>query len=166
MHTFILWVGCVGAWALVAGPVFQAAVELSEQELDRAKLAAIRDDVGPPPDVSRWWWLIPPVKYVLERRAGKRYRDEVFAALPAEDRADYVDYMNKATGWLLVAFGGLCIAAKETWELLEHYHLHVWVWVLVMIGLFVASASYAAAGIGRSDEMKGQSPRRPSHPLG
>ncbi len=164
MHALILWFGFVGAWSLVAGPVHQAAVELHDEELDRDRMAAAGRGVAKPPAISPWWWLVPPVKYVRERRRNKAFREAVFQAMTPEDRAEFVDYMNKATGWLLVALGGVCIAAKETWELLEHYEQHVWLWLLIMIVLFLASAGYAAASVGHADEMKGKSPRRARRP--
>lgn len=164
MNEVILWFGFVGAWFLVAGPVHQAAVELHDQQIDRDRLADVGRGVPKPAAVSAWWWLIPPVKYVLERRSSKAYRAEVFDALAPEDRADFVDYMNKATGWLFVGFGGICIAAKETWELLEHHEQHVWLWVVIMVVLAFGSAAYAAATVGRADEMKGRSPRRAHRP--
>ena len=160
VHVFILWVGFLGAWFLVAGPIHQAAGELREQELDREALTAAGRGVGEPEPVSRWWWLVPPVKYLREHRNNKAYREAVFHALDPGDREDIVDYMNKATGWLLVAVGGLCIAAKETWELLEHYELSAWVWLVVVVVMFLLSAGYAASTLGRADQMKGRSPRR------
>lgn len=160
VHVFILWVGFLGAWFLVAGPIHQAAGELREQELDREALAAAGRGVVEPQPVSRWWWLVPPVKYLRERRRNRTFREAVFQALDPADREDFVDYMTKATGWLLVAVGGLCIAAKETWELLDHFELDAGVWVAVVAVMSLLSAGYAAASLGRGDEMKGRSPRR------
>jgi len=55
----VAWAGFAGAWLLVAGPIYQAAIELEAEEIERD---AIRDAAqavpGPPPN-SRWWWLIP-----------------------------------------------------------------------------------------------------------
>lgn len=164
MHEAVFWFGFIGAWFLVAGPVHQAAVELHEQEIDRERMAAAGRGVEQAPPVSRWWWLVPPVKYVRERRRNKAFRAAVFEAMEPGDRAEFVDYMNKATGWLFVGFGGVCIAAKETWELLEHHELPVWLWFVIMVVLALGSAAYAAASVGRADEMKGHSPRRASRP--
>ncbi|MHA3702698.1 hypothetical protein ACXR2U_10995 [Jatrophihabitans sp. YIM 134969] len=166
MHAFTLWVGFVGAWFLVMGPLRQAAGELHEQDLDREALAEAGRGVVSPPRVSDWWWLVPPVKYLRERRRNQAFRRAVFEALGPEDRAAFVDYMNKATGWLLVAVGGTCIAGKETWELLDHYEQHVWLWLVVMGVLGVAAAAFAAASVGRGDQMKGSPRRRPSRRTG
>ena len=59
MHELILWCGFLGAWLLVAGPLYQAAQELDEQEFSREELAtaATRSEAGDRP--SAWWWLIP-----------------------------------------------------------------------------------------------------------
>jgi hypothetical protein len=42
MHTVILWSGFLGAWLLVAGPIYQAVLELEAEgmETDRIRVAA------------------------------------------------------------------------------------------------------------------------------
>ena len=41
MHELILWSGFFGAWLLVAGPLYQAALELSEEDISRDDMAGV-----------------------------------------------------------------------------------------------------------------------------
>ena len=41
MHELILWSGFFGAWLLVAGPLYQAALELSEEDISRDDTAGV-----------------------------------------------------------------------------------------------------------------------------
>jgi hypothetical protein len=120
MEGFILWCGFVGAWLLFAGPIYQAALELQEQDLEMDRIRAAGAKVQPPPEISNWWWLLPPVKWWLEHRRSDMYRRQYIQALSSDDVKSLMNFMNKATGWLFVAIGGFCIAMKESYELAEH----------------------------------------------
>jgi hypothetical protein len=48
----------------VAGPVYQAYLELQEQQFERERFTEVGSHVPAPPRVSGWW-LLPPVKYQL-----------------------------------------------------------------------------------------------------
>ena len=43
--------GFVGGWLLVAGPVWQAALELAEEEIDQEAIEHVKQIVQPPPPV-------------------------------------------------------------------------------------------------------------------
>jgi len=83
MGTFALWSGAIGAWLLVAGPLFQGSLEL--WHLARS---------GPAwPDrkrVDRALWLVPAVLYVVQRSRLKRMSG-VADELPES-------FSNRATG--------------------------------------------------------------------
>ncbi|WP_305788709.1 hypothetical protein [Symbioplanes lichenis] len=141
MHDAIVWCGFFGAWLLVAGPVHQAALELGEERLEVEEIERIADASAPPP-VSAWWWLFPPMLYVRHRQRDAAMREMLLSRLTPRQVELMLGYLNKATGWLLVGLGGLLIAAKETWELCEHYEAETWVfWVLVVVALLAALAN-------------------------
>lgn len=150
MDGFIAWCAFFGAWLLFAGPIQQAALELREEGIERDRITATASALSPPSTVSPWWWLLPPVHYLLASRRARTHREAVFAAIDPSDRADLVNYLNKARGWLLVGLGGLLIAVKETWELSQHYDWpDVAFWVLA-VGTAMLCASYTAASVARS----------------
>ena len=142
MEYVIAICGFVGGWLLVAGPVWQAAIELREEEIDREAIEAVRSSAPPPPKISAWWWLLPPVAYILQARRQRAARQAFQDALPPEALKQTISFLNKANGWLIVALGGFLIAAKETWELVEDLHWHQWVfWILVVVMPIVAIAN-------------------------
>jgi hypothetical protein len=150
----IAWAGFLGAWLLVAGPLFQGAVELRDEDLDREAMQAAMEGLPRPDPPSRWWWLLPPVMYVLRRRQNDAYQKAAFDQLSAEQRSQFVGFMNKATGWFTVAGGALLIAAKETWELVEHHHWPVWVFAALMVAAAVASIANTAVRMIRAERME------------
>jgi hypothetical protein len=149
----ISWCGFVGAWLLVAGPVYQAALELREQDIERDRIEEVTHQVAAPPAVSAWWWLLPPVRYLLERRRIRRWRGDMMAALPHEDVEALVDYLNKARGWLLVGAGGSLIAVKETLELREHYDWPQYLFWTLLVVCGLLAVLHAVLSIKRSRDV-------------
>lgn len=162
VHGLILWCGFLGGWLLFAGPVYQAALELDEERRRGPDLAAIASKVAEPEHISPWWWLVPPLGYVLQRRRSRQYRDAFKATLSPGDLRTMVTYMHKANGWIFVAGGALLIATKETYELAENHHLPLWVFIVMVVVMAVLAASYTAVRLGAGRELLGEN-RRPSH---
>ncbi len=143
MQYFIAIVAFVGAWFLVAGPIWQASIELREEEIDQDAIQAIKEGLPAGAKVSNWWWLLPPVAIVLRQRAEGERRKMFNDSLTAEQREQTVSFMNKANGWIVVAFGAFFLAVKETWEAIETFDAPVWLfWVLVVV-LPIACIGYA-----------------------
>lgn len=118
MDVLVAWCGFVGAWVLVAGPMYQGAVELGE--LGRGT-AAIRTHANAIPHtrISPWWWLLPPIAYAMTKRRENAWQEQVLASLTARQRAEFITYSNKAAGWFVVGAGAALIGVKETVELVE-----------------------------------------------
>lgn len=152
----ILWCGFVGAWLLVAGPIYQAALELDEQDLQRDELVSAFSSVQGSDRVSPWWWLLPPVGYWLRRQQAKRDRAALLMALTHEQLEGFVRYKNKATGWMFVALGALLISVKETAELAEHYEWPTYVVWLVVVVMAALCAINTAATMIRSRSVLGE----------
>jgi hypothetical protein len=134
MNEVIAWAGFAGAWLLVAGPLYQGSVELHELDVDRdaIKASAVRTARQDLP--SAWWWLLPPVMYVLRRRWNRAFRQATFAQLSETQREQLTTFRNKATGWFTVATGAALLAAGETWRIVEHHDWPVWLfWLLIAI---------------------------------
>lgn len=155
MHAVIAWSGFLGAWLLVAGPLFQAAVELDEQGdqwqgLNRAAL-----EVGPQPRLSPWWWLLPPVAYVKQARRQRAHRQQLFDSLSAREVEGFVGLTSLATGWAMVAAGAFFIAVKETYELVEHYEGPLWLFVALLIVMLAVCAGNTVVRIRLAHRMIG-----------
>ena len=50
--------------------------------------------------------------------------------------------MTKARGWLLVGAGGLLIATKETWELVEGNEWPTWLFWVLIVGMALLCVAY------------------------
>ncbi|MYR07736.1 hypothetical protein GTV32_16145 [Gordonia sp. SID5947] len=137
MELFAAWCGYLGAWLLVAGPMYQGARELSEEQLDRAAIRTQSLAVPHSERVSAWWWLLPPVAYILIHRAQDAWRAQVMASLTIEQREQFVSYSNKATGWFIVGGGAALIGIKEAFELVEVYEWPGWI-TIVLCGVAIA----------------------------
>jgi hypothetical protein len=117
----IAWATFAGAWLLVAGPLYQGSVELGELDFDRegiqGKAAAVQAAQARP---SGWWWLLPPVMYVLHRRWYKALQQAMRAQLSETQREQLASFQSKATGWFTVAAGAALLAAADTWHIIQH----------------------------------------------
>lgn len=155
MEHLIAWAGFLGAWLLVAGPVYQAALELQEEEVDREALLRTKDTVPRPDPVSWWWWLLPPVAFVLQRRASGEYREAVIKAIPGEVVQQFVHFQDKAMGWLLVAAGAFLIAIKETWQLAEEQGWSELAFWLLLVLMLLVTLGYTAYRMRRTSSLSG-----------
>jgi len=155
MDLLILWFGFIGSWLLFAGPLYQAALELKEQDLEREHLGQVKKSIPEPKGVSVYWWFLPPVKLYLEHQQSREYREAFLRELAPEVVEQLIAFISKATGWAMVSFGGFCIAVKETYGLLhDGYDLSdalFWATVLAMAYL---SISYTVISVRRARAIK------------
>jgi hypothetical protein len=142
MHLITAWCGFLGAWVLVAGPVYQGAVELGEVEVDREAIRSLADTNGRPEHISPWWWLLPPVAYVKMTRIQSTWRNQVMASLTSEQRTQFLTYSNKATGWLIVGAGAALIGIQQAAELVEIMEWPALVTIPLVVGAAAAALAY------------------------
>lgn len=147
----LLWAGCIGAWLLFAGPIYQAAIELRDQNITRDDLEDLEDRLAlvSPAAVNRWWWLVPPVAYVQNRRRNRKWFDGLTEAISADEYVRLQRYQNKANGWLIVACGALLVACYQTAAVKD---LHNWSWftyAVVLVVAFLASVGYTVYQLGQ-----------------
>ncbi|HEY2278303.1 MAG TPA: hypothetical protein VGI00_08095 [Streptosporangiaceae bacterium] len=149
MNVAITWALFAGSWLLVAGPLYQAAIELNEMDVDREGFAAIASQLPRPKMPSPWWWLLPPVMYLLARHASEQNQRAIFAEMSETQRNQFISFRSKAAGWLTVALGATLLAIAETWDIVEHYDWPQWVfWVLIVFAMALAVVNTAARMIG------------------
>lgn len=143
MSDWTAWAGFVGSWLLVAGPSYQAALELQGEAEEVGNLrAAFHQGTARPEPVSRWWWLLPPVHAVLHRRRKNAFKRAVMAGLRRDQLATLSRFADRAWAWTLVAAGAVLLALKETVTL---GHDHRWssaVTALVVIAMVLACGAH------------------------
>lgn len=149
MELFFLYCGFFGSWLLFAGPIFQAALELKDEDIERDRIHEVAKEVSVIQHVSPWWWLFPPIKLYLESVQRRRWQKEYFSLMLPEDREAFVSFTSKARGWLFVAGGALLIAFKGTWDLGDKLEWsHGLIFSVIILCTFV-SLLYTAAQMTR-----------------
>jgi hypothetical protein len=149
----IAWAGFAGAWLLVAGPIYQAAIELAAEDIERDEIQAASDSVAAPARPSGWWWLIPPVGYLLWLRGRREHRRTVMGALTPGQMEQLVRFGNKATAWIYISGGAFLVALAETWTLREVYRWPIGVYVIVVVAMLAACAANTAVRLKRTRDM-------------
>lgn len=150
----ILWCGFLGTWLLVAGPIFQASLELKEQDLEVDRLREIKKSLPINKHVSVWWWLFPPAKIILEARHNRAYEMAYMQALSDTDRESVVNFDNKANGWLMVGGGAFLLALKETYDLCIYLHTWPYLFAIVSLVMLMICLWYTTLQNIRADQLK------------
>jgi len=151
MEHLAAWAGFLGVWCLVAGPIYQANLELRAEDLAVDRIRAASKQVPAPDTVSDWWWLLPPMHWVLRRRCQEAHKRMVLDVMQDEDYEALTHFVNKAVGWMVVAVGGFLIAAKESYGLcqeMEWSNVVFWTLLVVMAAL---SNGFSAGRITRTE---------------
>lgn len=109
----MIWLDIVAAWLLVAGSLYQGALELRAQDhwlLHRQFEMSVHK-------VSAWWLFVLPVYWMLKHRAQRENYDRFMAKLSHADVVTLVHFFEKATGWFIVTTSallmGVALVARE-----------------------------------------------------
>lgn len=156
MHTFVLWVGFLGGWALVAGPVYQAILELRAEDTESIRLSAESVRALAPAAPSRWWLVLPPVYLMVRHRKLQATIEDWLQQLPDRDFRALAQYGNKAAAWVMVGFGGLAIATKETYELSAGSHWPTVVFCVVEVLMLLLSMSFGPSRLHWLDQAEAE----------
>ena len=97
----------------MVGPLYQGALELLEEDIDQEGIDASVARIPRPDPPSPWWWLLPPVMYLIRRHRGRALRQAVLAQLTQAQRDQTTSFLNKATGWFTVALGAAAPAGRR-----------------------------------------------------
>jgi hypothetical protein len=163
MNLVMAWAGFLGAWLLVAGPLYQGALELREEDVDREGMEASIARLPRPESPSPWWWLLPPVMYLIRRHRANKFLRAALALLTPAQRAQRTSFINKATGWFTVAVGAALLALDQTWQVIERQHWPSWLFWLLIIVMLGASVLNTALRMSR-DERAAQRDERTAQP--
>ena len=151
MNQVTAWAGFLGAWLLVAGPLYQGALELLEEDIDREGINASIARIPRPDPPSPWWWLLPPVMYLIRHYRSKAFREAALAQLTQAQRDQATSFLNKASGWFTVALGAALLATEQTWQVVARQHWSAWLfWILIIVMLGVSVLNTALRIHGRT----------------
>jgi hypothetical protein len=151
MEHLTAWAGFFGVWLLVAGPLYQANLELRAEDIAVDRIRATAKQVHAPDQVSNWWWLVPPIHWVLRRRRQEAYKRLILDVMQDEDYEALTQFVNKAVGWILVAVGALLIAAKETYGLCQDMEWSDVVFWILLVVMGTVCNGYTAGRISRTE---------------
>ncbi|GLB47482.1 hypothetical protein WR164_14610 [Philodulcilactobacillus myokoensis] len=145
--------GFIGAWLLFMFPLYQGILDINDQDLivsniikkSRKNKSVFRKNI------SRFLWLIPPLKVHLER-------ERSLAILRSSNNDanfdDIYSLLNKATAWVYVAFAGVLNGIVATNDLLQEADVSHPIWSLVIISLIMIIISIFYIGYRISDHRK------------
>ncbi len=139
MEVVMSWLEFIGAWLLFAGPIYQAALELQDEdiEIDRIRLAGAK--IKKAAQVSLWWWLLPPAKIYMERKRSHKYWARYIKTLPNNEVEALVSYRSKANAWLFITVGGFCIAISQSYGLAKENDWNNYILAALIVVMFVLS---------------------------
>ena len=150
MHVLETWAAFFGAWMLVAGPIYQATLELRDEDIEMERLRTMLSSFKDPPKVSMWWWVLPPVYLYLRHRRTEAFRDEWMASLAEKDYTSLKHYFDKASGWMVVGAGGALLAVSTTWALCAEMDWNVVVFAALVVVMAALAVGYTIEWLRRS----------------
>lgn len=135
----ILFLEIIGAWLLFAGPLLQSIIELYREsdgfDHIREHLNEITRDENWPPQISFFWWLLPPVKIIRENRRNRKINKLIAAHLNEAELKQFREFSLKARAWILVAAGAWLVAIATTHNLTDTFGLNFGWWLAIILFL-------------------------------
>jgi hypothetical protein len=136
--------------------VYQAAIELADEEFERTDLARALESTPTPPPVSPWWLLLPPVAVALHLQRRRQWRRALLGALTRLELERLMHFSETATAWLFVAAGAFLIAVKETWDLHEDYGWSTTAFVVIVLVMVIVCVGNTAIRMRRRQAILAQ----------
>ena len=98
-------------------------------------------------------WLLPPAAFVLHRKRVTAFQREYFESLDIDQRRALISFLNRASGWSVVAAGAWLIALTETYSITnEHQWPLVW-FAAISVTVTIIAAANAAERVRRSEAL-------------
>jgi len=142
MQLFITLATLIGPWFLFAGALFQAALEFHESSEEllqlRSRMRDLAKQVALPKEISGWWWLLPPVKFYLEKQRDKIVRQKFREKASDQDVRMSRRYQSHAMAWGIVSLGAWLVAASA---LADWLYEKLAIWLIIVIIIFATYLS-------------------------
>lgn len=139
----------VGSWLLVAGPLYQGAVELQQEGVDEDGIADVIGQVQPSPAPSEWWWLLPPVMFVKRRQRSAKFWREVLQIVSPEQARQIRATRPRVIGWFVVSLGALFLAVGETVRLSDRIEIPVGIALLLAVAILAVTLGVVRLALTR-----------------
>lgn len=122
----------MGIWMLYIFPFYQGVMELPEQQriVDKFKV-----DLHKYPKVSKWYWLVPPIKISKEKQCGISILKE--SVNQETESHDLFMFFSKATAWFYIAIAGIFNGIVATKELVNAFLHHDQITIALLVDLLM-----------------------------
>ncbi|WP_282800725.1 hypothetical protein [Lactococcus lactis] len=134
MEKFVEIIEFIAKWLLFAFPLYQAYIELIEQQKFLNKIVRKSKKY---PKISPWYWVIPPLKITLEKKRGLTILSE--GLISKRDFEDSIIFGRKATAWFYVSIAGLLEGVAAVYEVFHSFGYQISYFKLVFISVLVAA---------------------------
>jgi hypothetical protein len=142
METVLQIIAFIGSWLLFAGPIYQAALELQDEDIELDRIRSTGDVLRKEAHISGWLWVVPPYALYKRSKNKKIFMQKYLNSLTQVDIEQLISFRSKATAWMLVAIGGFCIASNETYILMHDIHWSIFVFILIVLAMLIASIAH------------------------
>ncbi|MFT4186832.1 MAG: hypothetical protein QM613_06370 [Micrococcaceae bacterium] len=147
------WCAFIGSWVLVAGPLYQGAMELGEFDINRDDFTNHIHQIDPPEHISPWWWLIPPLAYIKTKQIQNPWRKRFFASFNDAQREQFVSFSNKSTGWFMICIGASLIGIDSANSLTKAMEWSNLAMIPLIIFAAIMCVSFTVARLHRTKSM-------------
>ncbi|OFI47693.1 hypothetical protein BG262_08285 [Floricoccus penangensis] len=132
MEKFIVIISFIAKWLLFAFPLYQAYIELSEQERVVGRFTKKSKKY---PKISPWYWILPPLKLELEKKRGIAILSE--SLISNKDFEEAIVFGRKATAWFYVALAGMLEGITAIYELAHAFDYHISFLMLILLSVLM-----------------------------
>lgn len=127
-------------WLLFTFPMYQGLMELSDYRNIFSEFNQYRGDYH---EISPWYWLIPPVKIILERNRAMKVIKR-FVKTDHEIKV-FISFNDKATAWYFVSLGGWMELITSIYDILQTLKLANFRWIFLVVSLIVTLTGFFSA---------------------
>ena len=154
-NNVLIVLGFMAEWFLFTFSLYQAVVEIGEQEVILGQIKSTSKEYR---EVPAFYWLVPPFKVWLEKKRVERILHDI--TVNTEDFDQIFSLSNRAIAWTYIAVAEILIGVISTNEILELFNIEVSNMTFVGINIFIIVISVMIVVYRTSDYVKNRVYRR------